>query len=613
MSESFFRIKNNYFQYNDKFFYPVGVNYITSKHDCRMWREWEPDELDKDFSHMKNLGINVVRLFLFWQDLEPKPGEYNDEILDRFAKVVKIAKKNEIFLHPSILNGTLAAPGWHPIWSIGKSIYSEEMIEKATKIVKWIVKRFKNETQIFAWDLSNEPSAWEEPRDPEWSKNWVKSLLKAIKDVDGNHLVTVGLEQDNITGSSRFEFESTVSYQDFISMHTYPLLQAKGESVLDFRNTYFHAYAINFSQLGKPVLLQEFGLSTGDNSENEQGGFYEMVLYSSLINGAAGVLPWSWKDELRCDRHPYNQRFPMSRYGIIRLDDTEKLAVSKIKKFQKFISNFTNFSPYEKKVAILLPPNIYNYEVSKWVFNCFILAKMSGMNPCIIRDCGDNIFKYNVLILPNFFSHNYTVLNSLRNFIKKGGSIFCSLGPGYIPIKKLDDFCKEVLGIEFSSEISQIKDTEKITMLQSAPSLLKDLTFEYSLTSTLPYHPSLNINGIILANDSKNRPALILKEHENSLVLTSLLPIEYFLSNQPNIYEKGDMTYKIYEYLAELTGVKDSPRCQNPFVEIGMLKNKDRRVIVAINHLNQQISTNIEIDKREISLNFLPYEAKVIE
>jgi len=607
MNKEFVGINGGYFKFQGRFFFPVGVNYLSSIHDCRMWREWDPVELSADFAKMKQLGINTARIFFFWNDLEPRPGKYNSLILSRFAAIVKLAKKNQILLHPSLLNGTLAAPQWTPAWAIGKSIYSGEMIARLGRLAQWLVKRFKDEPQIFAWDVSNEPAYWEEPKDPEWSAHWVRKIITAIRAVDKNHLVTVGLDQHNINGESRFEVEPTVSCQDFVCTHTYLRLLADNEGALAFRSTYFHGYAVKFSRMKKPVLLQEFGLSTGANSEQEQKCFYEMALYSSLLNGAAGVLPWSWRDELRCDRHPYNQRFPMSRYGIIRLDGVPKPAAFAMRKFGRLIRDFSAIVQDQAQVAIVLPPNIYNVEVSKWVFNAFILSKMAGLDPEIIR-AGENISGYKLLVLPNFFGHKYTLLDEFEDFVKKGGTIYCSLGPGYIPLRRLEKFVKEILGLELSSSPINDPENKKITVTFFP----RKLTLKYESPRKVCYHPFIKGSGKVLASDSSGKPALILNHRGRGTVISSILPLENFLANKPLVYEKGDETYRIYGYAAELAGVNSFCQCLSPYIEIGGFRGGNRPITLAINHTDKNISTIIIKKGKEIPINFLPFEIKML-
>jgi len=598
-------IKGNYFQYDGRLYFPVGVNYLPSSSDCRMWSEWNIKEIEEDFSHMKKLGINTVRFFIFWNDFEPKPGEYDEECLRRLSELVEAARKYDFLLIPTFV-GDVAGIKWVPSWAVGKSIYSEEMIQRLSGLFKRVIKDFRDAGQIFAWDITNEPSYWEEPKRSEDAVNWVEKLSRSIREADDGHLVTLGLDQHNVaggpdefnvTGRTLFEVEDVASHLDFISIHTYPLLLAPGEGALDFRGTYFPAYAIRFCQMGKPVLLEEFGLSSGTVAEEDVAKYYEVTMFTALINGAAGMLCWSWIDESRCDRSPYNRRLPMSRYGIIRVDGTEKPSASILRRFSRFIGRFSSITCEESRSAIVVPSNIYNYEVGKGVFNAFILAKMAGLNPAIIR-AYDDFSSYRLLTLPFILCHRIDFFPKVMDYVGSGGVILCSLGPGYIPVKRMTDFLTEVLGVEVSPSFRYLKDREALIFKDDMPPLKKGLTIRYSRIKPLVYSPIIDVHGRVFAVNSSKEPALISNNFGEGVAITSSIPLEYLLSNEPRVYEKGDQTYKIYRYAADLAGIKRLIESSSPYVEIGMLRCDKILHVILVNHLNSEVSVELRLRRR---------------
>ena len=57
-----------------------------------------PPLCKNDFAEMRALGFNVVRLALSWSSLEPAPGAYSTEYLDRIAQVVGWARDQGIYV-----------------------------------------------------------------------------------------------------------------------------------------------------------------------------------------------------------------------------------------------------------------------------------------------------------------------------------------------------------------------------------------------------------------------------------------------------------------------------------------------------------------------------------
>lgn len=53
----------------------------------------------KDFEYLRSLGMNVIRLGIFWESVEPKPGVYDDEYLKRLEAIIELAAKEEIYVY----------------------------------------------------------------------------------------------------------------------------------------------------------------------------------------------------------------------------------------------------------------------------------------------------------------------------------------------------------------------------------------------------------------------------------------------------------------------------------------------------------------------------------
>ena len=49
----------------------VGCNYWASHAGVRMWRDWNPAQVERDFDLMVSHGIEVVRVFPLWPDFQP--------------------------------------------------------------------------------------------------------------------------------------------------------------------------------------------------------------------------------------------------------------------------------------------------------------------------------------------------------------------------------------------------------------------------------------------------------------------------------------------------------------------------------------------------------------
>ena len=65
------------------------ANYLTIR---------QPPLCKNDLAEMRSLGFNVLRLALSWSSLEPQPGVYSGQYLDRIAQVVGWAREQGIYV-----------------------------------------------------------------------------------------------------------------------------------------------------------------------------------------------------------------------------------------------------------------------------------------------------------------------------------------------------------------------------------------------------------------------------------------------------------------------------------------------------------------------------------
>jgi hypothetical protein len=99
------RLNGNYFQRNGRPFIPTGVHWVPAKAAMQWPMEWDPASVEADFRKMRELGVNTVRLDLVWAWFEPRPGDYNPAAFAQLDELVKLARRYEIYLQPSLFIG----------------------------------------------------------------------------------------------------------------------------------------------------------------------------------------------------------------------------------------------------------------------------------------------------------------------------------------------------------------------------------------------------------------------------------------------------------------------------------------------------------------------------
>jgi beta-galactosidase GanA len=350
-------------------FVPYGANYFDPETGWapKLWQMFDKNRVQDHFSKMADIGVNVARIFLTTASFQPKKDTILDESLQKLDTMIEIAEKYGIRL---ILTGPDHWEGRPDYWSSDK--YAGEPALTALEYF-WheVANQYKDETIIFSWDLLNEPevlwsseamtqkwrlwllgkykdtkslaNAWgslhnnetietaEIPPDKinegdqrlydyqlfreHIAYEWTRRQADAIRSVDANHPVTVGLIQWSFTllrapwgeksdqpgRYAAFNPIKLAPILDFICVHFYPILGDPGEPELALRNTQYLQAVANYCYTEKPVVIEEYGWHGGGDfdgkyrTETYQSDWNTNVIKSTL-ELASGWLVWAYAD-----------------------------------------------------------------------------------------------------------------------------------------------------------------------------------------------------------------------------------------------------------------------------------------------------------------------------
>ena len=181
-------------------------------------------------------------------------------------------------------------------------------------------KVYRDDPTILAWNLINEPrcETWLIPDCGDKLQSWIESESAFVKELDPNHLVTVGEEGFWASGSQN-EWENPTKWAkdmgqdfrrnhlpesiDFATIHIWPDTWRRPED--SFQKSWILAHIREAEEeLGKPLLLEEFGKSIRGSTDVEQRNqvyslAHELVEDSASKNRALkGSLFWNWETDL---------------------------------------------------------------------------------------------------------------------------------------------------------------------------------------------------------------------------------------------------------------------------------------------------------------------------
>ncbi|HHY45882.1 MAG TPA: cellulase family glycosylhydrolase [Firmicutes bacterium] len=602
----------------------LGVNYWPRNHGVQMWKEWDQGEIRQEFAEISALGLDVVRVFLLWEDFQPSPEVVDEQNLGKFDELLAIARDCGLKIVPTFFTGHMSGENWDVPWRHGRDPYSDPfMLRAQAKLVDVFARRYAEENTILFWDLANEPDIFVRPRCRHAAWLWADFMAKTIRIWDRNHPVTLGIHMQSLSDDNGIRPEDMAESNDFLCMHAYPLYtELCPEPLNAFRSTYLVPFCSKLTEgMGrKSVFFEEFGGTTQMVSEDILAGYYSATLYSLLANGALGALAWCFGDFTVGERLPYNSTPYEAGFGITKVSGEPKKPALVMKQLALLARRVGPVSPFPgaPRAAILIPRRYYdNYDPDvtpernmRALFNSFLLAKQAGLNPDLVRLDSD-LEGYDIYFLPSFSRRGSLYVSDwkrITELVHAGKTLYCSYGG--IAIEGFD----EVFGIEVVStsykwpgmrigifddlgglecETAGFEDKlvlpipgvalGRTKVLDVRPAGCRVVASYLADSHPLVLHsrgtasrkaryaceedPCENCEKVQVEIPLHGSPAIVVNDFGRGKTILVTFPLELAISYEVGVYETSPW-YRVYRYAAGLTGRRSAFTCTNPFIEI---------------------------------------------
>ncbi len=263
----------------------VGANFVPSSaiNQLEMWQAetFDPATIDRELGWAAGLGMNTMRVFL--HDIPWKTDA--DGFCRRIDRYLEIAAKHGIRTMFVLFDGV-----WHPYPKAGKQpdprpgVHNSGWVQSPGReiladvnrhrelhpYVQGILRRYKDDRRVLAWDLFNEPdnpnlnsygeTGSKQELSPALKTETATTLLQKTfalaRQVDPSQPLTVGLwSGDYLTKPSPFH-RLCLDRSDVISFHSYDPPARTREIVAGLK------------KLGRPLLCTEY-MARGNNSTFE--------------------------------------------------------------------------------------------------------------------------------------------------------------------------------------------------------------------------------------------------------------------------------------------------------------------------------------------------------
>lgn len=362
----------------------LGVNYWPRRKAMYWWSDFDAAEVREEFALLAELGMNVVRLFLLWDDWQPTPDTVSPECLRNLVTVCDIAAEHGLGLNITFFTGHMSGPNWSPRWLLdanappaspyahSRQIVSRGQIvpelyrnpfsdpvalEASRLLLRTVVGALKDHPGVMIWNLGNEPDLFAHPPTAAAGRAWVREMVGIIKEIDDQHPVTCGLHVASLHVDNGLRIHDVFAETDFAVMHAYPMYLPWARHNLDPDLVPFTC-AITAALSGQQVLMEEWGGCTAPPgeasqvwewtsygeprtqfmaSEEELATYVGEVLPRLVEVGATGALLWCYADYIEdlWERPPCKESRHERFFGLVRPDGSLKPHAEVIRDFAR--------------------------------------------------------------------------------------------------------------------------------------------------------------------------------------------------------------------------------------------------------------------------------------
>jgi endo-1,4-beta-mannosidase len=348
----------------------LGINYWPRNSAMAWWHRFDQREVERDFARIRAASLDSVRIFLLWEDFQPAPDQLSERSLARLVTVADIAAANRLSLALTLFTGHMSGINWIPEWALDQGVsdarfpvvsggvmsrrplknwYTDETIIRAQALLaREVAAALRHHPALWFWDLGNENSNCVIPPTREAGRSWLKRITDALRSVDFNHPITVGLHQEDLERDNRLGPAEAARACDFLCMHGYPMYLnwANGpadEQVLPFLGLitrWLGQKDVLFAEFGAPAVApgrtdalaraQASGIPI--LSEDEGAQFTRRALAALQRFGFMGAMLWCYGDYAPAlwDEPPFNVAAHEPFFGLWRTDGSPKPAIAEV-------------------------------------------------------------------------------------------------------------------------------------------------------------------------------------------------------------------------------------------------------------------------------------------
>jgi endo-1,4-beta-mannosidase len=564
-----------------------------------MWRNYDPDLITRELRVLREHGMNLTRSFFYWPDFHPEPGRIDDEMAARYADFLDRHTEQGMATIPTFIVGHMSGENWDPVWRHGRDLYGDVwMVARQAWFAERMTARFHEHPAVAGWLISNEMPIYGEPASREQVTSWARLMVQAVRAGGGTQPVSIGDGAWGIEVTGRdngFSVRELAEFTDFVGPHVYRM---ENDVVRQHLTAAFICELSGFT--GKPVVLEEFGVTDSFVSADHAAEYYRQVLHSTLLAGATGWIAWNNTDfDDLYTQDPYRHHPFEMRFGLTDVTGAPKPQLEEVRDFADVLAavDFPHCTRPEPEVALVVPSYLeHRYPFtepadSSHLFDVlrqsYVAAREADLTVRAARELDGIPDTARLYLVPSAKQLTAPTWRQLGELAESGAVVFASYSAGDHSTQRgmwhgdLDG----MFGVEHRLRygmVDPVADDEiAVTFVADLGPIGEGTTLTFRAGGNeheRVFLPVRTTDGEVVAVDRHGNPVLVRKRTGAGQVVLCTYPLEAMAAALPGV--NPEPTHRIYDALAAIAGVSRPVTVADPLVHTAELRHRDGRRFV---------------------------------
>jgi endo-1,4-beta-mannosidase len=563
-----------------------------------MWRTYDDALVRSELRVLAEHGVRLTRSFFYWPDFQPAPDTVDEDFVARYARFLQANLDLGMTTIPTFIVGHMSGQNWDVSWRGGRSLYADGFVlGQQAFFIREMTRRFADSPAVAGWLISNEIPLYGGPTTREYARAWGEICVHAVRAGGSEKPVSLGdgaWTREIIGTDNGFRLRDQLDHVDFFGPHSYPM---SNDQVRQFTKG---AFICELAHLGKPVVFEEFGLTSSFSSELNAGHYYRQVLNHSALAGATGWIGWNNTDFDLGSQQPYDHHGYERTFGVTTVAGEPKAALRELAAFSELIETIDlgRCSRPESRTAILVPAYLdvdlpmsddsYRPTIHDITHQAWIAARRADLAPAVVRESEpaglESLRGADLILVPSNKALLVPTFATLLERARTGAHVYLSwfAGPGSHQRGSWWPDLEELFGVrhllryglsEISPDDIVLTVAREFGGLSAGDTLVVRSAGNEDSRAHLPVEVAAGDVEVLLT-DADGGPALVRRPVGQGWIYLGTYPVEWFAS-QLRDGNVADPTPTLYAALAREAGIVPEVTVADDRVIVDSLVHED--------------------------------------